>query len=61
MTIRAITEEFRPDYDPTIEDNYVGSFVIDGVACYMDILDTHHQEDCNYRSEQWLKYLDVIE
>lgn len=56
MTICAITGEFRPDYDPTIEDNYRGSFVTDGVACYIDVLDTHHQEDCNSRLEQWLRY-----
>ena len=45
LTIRLVTGIFVEDYDPTIEDSYRKSAVIDDKPCLMDILDTAGQEE----------------
>mmetsp|Transcript_20876 Transcript_20876/g.35571 ORF Transcript_20876/g.35571 Transcript_20876/m.35571 type:complete len:197 (+) Transcript_20876:55-645(+) len=45
LTIQLVQQVFVTDYDPTIEDSYRKQVEIDGVVCFLDILDTAGQED----------------
>merc|ERR1712154_559803 len=42
-------------YDPTIEDSYRKSVVIDDKACLLDILDTAGQEEFSSMQDQWMR------
>ena len=42
LTIRLVTNNFLEEYDPTIEDSYRKSVVIDEKACLLDILGILH-------------------
>mmetsp|Transcript_7693 Transcript_7693/g.9564 ORF Transcript_7693/g.9564 Transcript_7693/m.9564 type:complete len:191 (-) Transcript_7693:60-632(-) len=45
ITVRYISDNFRNEYDPTIEDYYRKLVEIDGEPALMDILDTAGQEE----------------
>lgn len=45
MTLRYVQGVFVKDYDPTIEDAYRKTMMLDDRNCVLDILDTAGQED----------------
>ncbi|KAH0794248.1 GTPase KRas isoform X2 [Histomonas meleagridis] len=45
LTIQLVQGRFVPSYDPTIEDSYKKTIVVDGVDVTLDILDTAGQDD----------------
>jgi len=45
ITLSFTRNQFSEDYDPTIEDCYTKSSVIDGIECDLDIIDTAGQEE----------------
>jgi hypothetical protein len=53
MTLRYVQGVFVKDYDPTIEDAYRKSVLLDDRNCVLDILDTAGQEDYTVRRRQW--------
>merc|ERR1712242_597859 len=55
LTIRLVTNNFLEEYDPTIEDSYRKSVVIDDKACLLDILDTAGQEEFSSMQDQWMR------
>eukprot|EP00484_Ammonia_sp_Unknown_P004960 CAMPEP_0197072534 /NCGR_PEP_ID=MMETSP1384-20130603/210147_1 /TAXON_ID=29189 /ORGANISM="Ammonia sp." /LENGTH=197 /DNA_ID=CAMNT_0042511355 /DNA_START=80 /DNA_END=673 /DNA_ORIENTATION=+ len=55
LTIRLVTNNFLEEYDPTIEDSYRKSVVIDEKACLLDILDTAGQEEFSSMQDQWMR------
>ena len=55
LTIRLVTDNFLEEYDPTIEDSYRKSVVIDEKACLLDILDTAGQEEFSSMQDQWMR------
>ncbi len=55
LTIRLVTNNFLEEYDPTIEDSYRKSVVIDETACLLDILDTAGQEEFSSMQDQWMR------
>eukprot|EP00484_Ammonia_sp_Unknown_P007272 CAMPEP_0197058030 /NCGR_PEP_ID=MMETSP1384-20130603/103299_1 /TAXON_ID=29189 /ORGANISM="Ammonia sp." /LENGTH=197 /DNA_ID=CAMNT_0042492639 /DNA_START=86 /DNA_END=679 /DNA_ORIENTATION=- len=55
LTIRLVTNNFLEEYDPTIEDSYRKSVVIDESASLLDILDTAGQEEFSSMQDQWMR------
>jgi len=55
LTIRLVTDNFLEEYDPTIEDSYRKSAVIDNQNAMMDILDTAGQEEFSSMQDQWMR------
>jgi len=55
LTIRLVTNNFLEEYDPTIEDSYRKSVVIDNESCLLDILDTAGQEEFSSMQDQWMR------
>eukprot|EP01083_Nonionella_stella_P193204 713819_1 len=55
LTIRLVTDNFLEEYDPTIEDSYRKSVVIDDTPILLDILDTAGQEEFSSMQDQWLR------
>ncbi len=53
LTFRLITDNFVPEYDPTIEDDYRKAVEIDGQVERLDILDTAGQEEYNSMRDMW--------
>lgn len=54
LTLRLITKNFSPSYDPTIEDNYRTTVNIKGQLERLDILDTAGQEEYTTMRTQWM-------
>ena len=54
LTLRLITKNFSPSYDPTIEDNYRTTVNINGQLERLDILDTAGQEEYTTMRTQWM-------
>jgi GTPase KRas protein len=55
ITLRMVTDNFLDDYDPTIEDNYIKTVVVDGIPVTLDILDTAGQEEFGSMQDQWIR------
>lgn len=55
LTIRLVTDNFLDEYDPTIEDSYRKSVVIDDKGALLDILDTAGQEEFSSMQDQWMR------
>ncbi|KAG4094927.1 ras family-domain-containing protein [Neocallimastix lanati (nom. inval.)] len=45
LTVRFLKDEFTSDYDPTIEENYRKSIVVDEIPCIVNIVDTAGQQE----------------
>jgi GTPase KRas protein len=52
LTIRLITDNFLEEYDPTIEDSYQKTLVVDGESTQINILDTAGQEEYSSMQDQ---------
>jgi len=55
LTIRLVTDNFLDEYDPTIEDSYRKSVMIDSKTALLDILDTAGQEEFSSMQDQWMR------
>ena len=55
LTIRLVTDNFLEEYDPTIEDSYRKSVIIDSQNALLDILDTAGQEEFSSMQDQWMR------
>lgn len=55
LTIRLVTDNFLDEYDPTIEDSYRKSVMIDDQNALLDILDTAGQEEFVSMQDQWMR------
>jgi GTPase KRas protein len=55
LTIRLVTDNFLDEYDPTIEDSYRKSVMIDDETALLDILDTAGQEEFSSMQDQWMR------
>jgi len=55
LTIRLVTDNFLEEYDPTIEDSYRKSVIIDDQNALLDILDTAGQEEFSSMQDQWMR------
>jgi len=55
LTIRLVTDNFLEEYDPTIEDSYRKSVIIDEQNALLDILDTAGQEEFSSMQDQWMR------
>jgi GTPase KRas protein len=55
LTIRLVTDNFLDEYDPTIEDSYRKSVMIDEQSALLDILDTAGQEEFSSMQDQWMR------
>ena len=58
MTLRYVQGIFVKDYDPTIEDAYRKTMVLDDRSCTLDILDTAGQEDYSALRSTWMRERD---
>ena len=52
LTIRLITDNFLEEYDPTIEDSYQKTLVVNGESTQINILDTAGQEEYSSMQDQ---------
>ena len=52
LTLRLITDNFMEEYDPTIEDSYQKSIVVDGESTVLNVLDTAGQEEYSSMQDQ---------
>jgi len=55
ITLRMVSNDFRQDYDPTIEDSYTCSIMVDGTTAVLDILDTAGQEQFSTLLDHWIR------
>lgn len=55
LTIRLITDNFMEEYDPTIEDTYQKTLVVDGESTVLNVLDTAGQEEYSSMQDQWMR------
>lgn len=55
LTIRLVTQNFLLEYDPTIEDSYNKTLIVDGVPATLDILDTAGQDEYSQYQDQWMR------
>jgi len=55
ITLRMVSNDFRKEYDPTIEDSYACSVMVDGKAEMLDILDTAGQEQFSSLLDHWIR------
>lgn len=55
LTARYVKNEFRENYDPTIEENYTRSVVVDGVQSQLEILDTAGAEQFTSINEVYIQ------
>ena len=55
LTIRLVTDNFLDEYDPTIEDSYRKTVMIDDEMALLDILDTAGQEEFSSMQDQWMR------
>merc|ERR1719410_2208376 len=54
ITIRMVVNEFKQEYDATIEDSYSCKIDVDGQTESLDILDTAGQEQFKALRHQWI-------
>ncbi len=55
LTIQFIQQHFCNDYDPTIEDSYNKTIIVDGETCMLDIIDTAGQEEYKAMQDQYMR------
>lgn len=55
LVIKFVSGEFVMEYDPTIEDAYRKSIVVDNRTSVLDILDTAGQEEFSTLQDQWMR------
>lgn len=55
LTIQFIQSYFVEEYDPTIEDFYRKQCVVDGIVCFLDILDTAGQSEYTVLRDQYMR------
>ena len=55
ITLRFISDTFLETYDPTIEDSYRKSIVVDGVEEAVEIVDTAGQEEYDTMRDCWAR------
>eukprot|EP00486_Rosalina_sp_Unknown_P002506 CAMPEP_0201567414 /NCGR_PEP_ID=MMETSP0190_2-20130828/7924_1 /ASSEMBLY_ACC=CAM_ASM_000263 /TAXON_ID=37353 /ORGANISM="Rosalina sp." /LENGTH=196 /DNA_ID=CAMNT_0047987409 /DNA_START=86 /DNA_END=676 /DNA_ORIENTATION=- len=55
ITIRMVANEWRKEYDPTIEDSYTCVVNVDGKNEQLDILDTAGQEQFAALQDHWIR------
>eukprot|EP01103_Thecamoeba_quadrilineata_P009394 TRINITY_DN19148_c0_g1_i1.p1 TRINITY_DN19148_c0_g1~~TRINITY_DN19148_c0_g1_i1.p1 ORF type:complete len:188 (-),score=42.69 TRINITY_DN19148_c0_g1_i1:21-584(-) len=55
LTIQLIQNHFLDEYDPTIEDTYQKSVVVDGEESTLNILDTAGQEEYRAMRDQYMR------
>eukprot|EP01084_Bolivina_argentea_P069154 125886_1 len=55
LVIRFVTNNFWDEYEPTIEDSYCKSCVVDDKTVFFDILDTAGQEAFSSMQDQWMR------
>lgn len=55
MLIRFVSGQFVTEYDPTIEDAYRKTIIVDGETVLLDILDTAGQEEFSALQDQWMR------
>jgi len=55
LTIRFLKDEFSNEYDPTIEENYRKSVIVDQVNATVNIIDTAGQQEYTALRDQHLK------
>ena len=55
LTIRLVTQNFLEEYDPTIEDNYNKTVIVDNSSVHLDILDTAGQDEYSQMQDQWMR------
>eukprot|EP00486_Rosalina_sp_Unknown_P004848 CAMPEP_0201571198 /NCGR_PEP_ID=MMETSP0190_2-20130828/13856_1 /ASSEMBLY_ACC=CAM_ASM_000263 /TAXON_ID=37353 /ORGANISM="Rosalina sp." /LENGTH=196 /DNA_ID=CAMNT_0047995593 /DNA_START=69 /DNA_END=655 /DNA_ORIENTATION=+ len=60
ITIRMVVNEFRKEYDATIEDSYTTTIEVDGKNALLDILDTAGQEQFKALRAHWIKEADAF-
>lgn len=56
--IRMVANEFRYEYDPTIEDSYCCAMMVDGRTEHLDILDTAGQDQYSMLMHHWTRDTD---
>ncbi|KAL6057195.1 RAS1 protein, variant 2 [Balamuthia mandrillaris] len=52
---RLLNDDFREDYDPTIEDTYVAHVSCKGKPFLLNMLDTAGQEEYSAMRDQWIR------
>ncbi|KAL6043093.1 Ras-related protein R-Ras2 [Balamuthia mandrillaris] len=52
---RLLNDDFREDYDPTIEDTYVAHVSCKGKSFLLNMLDTAGQEEYSAMRDQWIR------
>merc|ERR1719266_2922742 len=55
ITIRMVVNEFKQEYDATIEDSYTCTIDVDGKNALLDILDTAGQEQFKALRNHWIR------
>ncbi len=55
LTIRLITDNFLDDYDPTIEDLYKKTIVVDDHPIPLEVMDTAGQEEFLPMQDEWIR------
>jgi len=55
ITIRFVADEFRQEYDPTIEDSFNTQIIVDKQDALLDILDTAGQEQFAALQDHWIR------
>eukprot|EP00484_Ammonia_sp_Unknown_P030990 CAMPEP_0197026252 /NCGR_PEP_ID=MMETSP1384-20130603/6386_1 /TAXON_ID=29189 /ORGANISM="Ammonia sp." /LENGTH=186 /DNA_ID=CAMNT_0042454891 /DNA_START=137 /DNA_END=697 /DNA_ORIENTATION=- len=55
ITIRMVVNEFKQEYDATIEDSYTCTMNVDGQNALLDILDTAGQEQFKALRSHWIR------
>jgi len=58
LAIRFVKNQFVSDYNPTIEDSYRKSVLIDETVAVVDVLDTAGQEEYSAMRSEWIRYGD---
>eukprot|EP00834_Sanchytrium_tribonematis_P000620 NODE_11_length_54881_cov_1.430718.p33 type:complete len:163 gc:universal NODE_11_length_54881_cov_1.430718:30928-31416(+) len=54
LTVRFLKDEFFGEYDPTVEENYRKTVVVDGQSCDLSIVDTAGQHEYSALRDQHL-------
>ena len=59
-TIRLVANEYRPDWDPCIEDTYPHFMEVDGKKQELDINDTAGQDEFSVLLHHWIRESDAF-
>mmetsp|Transcript_22617 Transcript_22617/g.31656 ORF Transcript_22617/g.31656 Transcript_22617/m.31656 type:complete len:109 (-) Transcript_22617:504-830(-) len=60
LTLSYTQNMFVADYDPTIEDAFRKSDIVDGLPCVIDILDTAGQPEYSALRSTWMQNRDAL-